>query len=311
MASASLTKHFAVALWLLPALVLAQPALSGPYRVEPFGPLELSVNGDRLLGLTASGNACNFEGKKPVLEGGFEGSVLIGTLTLCQTGPGCALEEEYPILGLYNAADGSLSTFVRLKAGCQSPAVPKGGRLLLVRDSAPEAPAAGASAGSSASSVARKRARAPDSEAVTKALKEADAFRRAGKYVLAVRRFEAVLSLEENNPVAYHGLGAAQLLSGQWQEAVASLEKARQYGLRHEETEYYLACAYGRVGKKPKGKEALRRAVRLGYPVDAALWEKDADLRNLVGGVSELQAFLKQVRGRKQVESERQDPSDP
>ena len=311
MASASLTKHFAVALALLPALVLAQPALSGPYRVEPFGPLELSTHGDRLLGLTAPGNACNFEGKKAVLEGGFEGSVLVGTLTLCQTGPGCAQEAEYPVLGLYNAADGSVSTFVRLKAGCQSPAVPKSGRLVLVRDSAQEAPAAGASAVGSASSVARKRARASDSEAVTNALKEGDAFLRAGNYPLAVRRFEAVLSLDENNPVAYHGLGAAQLLRGQPQSAVGSLEKARHYGLRHQETEYLLACAYGRVGKKPKGKEALRRAVWLGYRVDAALWEKDADLRNLVGGERELQAFLRQARGRKQVESARQDPSDP
>jgi tetratricopeptide (TPR) repeat protein len=215
------------------------------------------------------------------------------------------------VLGLYNAADGSLSAFVRLKAGCQSPAVPKGGRLVLVRDSAEEAPSAGASAVNSASSVARKRARPPDSEAVTSALKEGDAFLRAGNYPLAIRRFEAVLSLDEHNPVAYHGLGAAQLLSGYAQDAVVSLEKARDYGLKHQETEYFLACAYGRVGRKPKGKEALRRAVRYGYRVDAALWEKDADLRNLLGGERELQTFLKQVRGRKQVESARQDSSDP
>lgn len=312
MASASLTKHLAVALSLLPALVLAQPALSGPYRVEPFGPLELSLNGDRLLGLTASGNACNFEGRKPVLEGGFEGAVLVGTLTLCQTGPGCAQEEAYPVLGLYNAADGSISTFVRLKAGCQSPAVPKGGRLVLVRDSAEEAPAAGAWAVGSASAVARKRDRRSNSEAVATYLKEGEAYYRSGDYAQAARRFEAVLSLDENNPMAYHGLGAAQLLRGQAQEAVGFLEKARHYGLQHQETEYLLACAYGRVGKKPKGKEALLRAVRYGYRVDAAVLERDADLRNLLGSEPELQTFLKKTRrSSKQVESARQDSSDP
>jgi tetratricopeptide (TPR) repeat protein len=314
MASASLTNSVAVALCLLPALVLAQPALSGPYRMEPLGRLELRSDGDRLLGITTSENACNFEGRKRVLEGAFEGSVLVGTLTLCQTGPSCAPEQAYPVLAIHHAADGSLSAYVRLKPGCQSPMLLKGGRLVLTPGAAEEVRGEGEAGGSSASSVARKRDKRQSSEAVASMLKEGEAFYLKGEYVLATRRFEAVLSLDENNPMAYHSLGAAQLLRKNAPEAIKALEKARSLGHAHKypEMEYLLACAYGQAGQKEKGREALRRAVRRGYRVDAGAWEKDADLRNLMGSEAEFHAFLKQQqRARKQVESERQDPPDP
>lgn len=308
MASASLTHRFAVALTLLPALALAEPGPSGPYRAESFGRLELSSDGERLQGLTAPGNACNFEGRKPVLTGGFEGNVLVGTLTVCQTGPNCALEEDYPVLAIH-AADGALSTYVRLRPGCESPAVPKDGRLVFVPAPVEEARAALEPSAGSASLVARKRDKRSRAEAVSETLKEGDAYMRSGDYPLAARRFEAVLALDANNQVAHHFLGVVQLLRGQPREAILSLEKARSLGLKNPQTEYALACAYGRIGHKAKGMDSLHRAIRLGHRVDAALWAKDADLRSLVASEAELLAFVKQVRSsRKQVDTARQDP---
>ena len=308
MASASLTHRFAVALSLLPALALAEPGPSGPYRAESFGRLELSSDGERLQGLTAPGNACNFEGRKSVLTGGFEGNVLVGALTVCQTGPNCAPEESYPVLAIHTA-DGALSTYVRLRPGCESPAVPKDGRLVFIPAPAEEARGTGEPSGGSASLVARKRDKRSSSEAVSESLKEGDAYLRTGNYVLAAKHFEAAVALDGNNPAAYHSLGLAQLLRGQALEAVRSLEKARFLGLKHPQTEYVLACAYGRAGNKPKGLEALRRAVRYGYRLDAALLTTDADFRHLMGGEAELHAFLKQARSsRKQVDTAKQDP---
>lgn len=310
MASASPTICLAAALSLVPSLAGAEPVLSGLYRTDLFGQLELSTQGDRLQGLMASGNACNFEGRRRVLEGTFEGNVLVGTLTLCQSGgPPCEPERAYPVLAVYSPADGSLATHVRLRPGCQSPVLLNGGRLVMtpVEDGS----ALRRASEGMASKGAQRRDRRSSAEAITELLKEGDALRRAGEFERAARRFEEALALDSRNALAHHLLGGARLLNGQAQEALESLEKARSLGLKSAETEYFIACAHGRLGNKTKGREHLRRAIRLGYRVDATLLARDADLRTLVANEAELRTFLMPRRVRGSSDTAHQDPPEP
>lgn len=298
MASASSTLLLAVALALTPCLASAAPPLSGSYRTESLGRVELATQGDRLTGVTAGENACKFEGRKPVLEGTFEGNVLVGSLTLCQTGAGCTAQQSYSIFAIYNPASGALTAHVPLAPGCQSPAL-KGNRLVLMPASAPSEKAQASGEAAAAS------------DPVTRMLMEGEAAYRQGDYDSALKSFEAVLSLKEGDPIATHFKGAMLLLKNEPREAIKWLEKARNLNGNHRDTVYLLACAYGRVGKKKVAMDYLRMAVRLGYPLTPALYDNEADLRNLLGSKDALQELVQQVRSRKGSARERQESSDP
>jgi tetratricopeptide (TPR) repeat protein len=307
MASASSKTQLAVALWLLPALAWAGPALSGAYRSEPLGRMELATEGDRLTGVTASANACNFASGTRMLEGAFEDSVLVGTVTLCQTGNGCASEQAYPLLAVYNPADGSLSAHVKLRQGCQSPAVLKNGRLVWMPAGAEEASLEETPGGK----------RGPlrlSQERVTATLRQAGTLFNQGDYVAAAEHFQAVVDHDANNALAHHGLGGSLFFQkrGLERRAIEELKKARRLDGRNPATPFLMAVAYGRLGEKKQGLIHLRQAMKLGYSVDAALWSRDTDLRNLLGSEEEFQAFLKHAPGAKQAQTrERPTPSDP
>jgi hypothetical protein len=305
MASASKTLEFAVALSLLPALAWAGPVLSGTFRVEPFGRMELTTEGDLVAGVTASGNSCKFEERRRVLEGAFEGSVLVGTVTLCQSGAGCEPEQVYPLLAVYSPADGSLTAHVRLSPGCQSPALLKGGRLVWVPASAPQA------ASEQEGLVAGKRGELRLSrETIDAALRKGDALFKQGQYALATEQFQGVVDHDANNPVANHLLGASLLMQRQEHKAIDALKKARK--LKKWETFYLLACAYSRTGERKQGLSSLRQALKLGNSVDVAKWSEDTDLINLLGSQQELKAFLMQAPGAKQAQTrDRLNSSDP
>lgn len=288
MASASPTILLAVALALTPVLASAAPPLSGSYRSESLGRVELATQGDRLTGVTAGDNACKFEGRKPVLEGAFEGNVLVGSLTLCQTGEGCATQQSYSIFAIYNPATGALTAHVPLAPGCVSPAL-KGTRLLLMPASSDDA-----------------------ADTITQMLKTGEAAYRQGRIDDALKSFEAVLARKEGDPIAMHFKGAMLLLKNEPREAIKWLEKARNLNGNHRDTVFLLACAYGRLGKKKVGMDYLHMAVRLGYPVTSELYETDEDLRNLLGSKDALQDLVQQPRNRKQGGArERQESSDP
>ncbi|XXF75575.1 tetratricopeptide repeat protein [Myxococcaceae bacterium GXIMD 01537] len=291
----------------MPAFTWAQPALSGSFRAEPLGQLELGTTGERLSGTVAAGNVCRFQGKRVVLEGAFEGSVLVGSLTLCQTGPSCEPERTYPVLAIYNPTSGNLTAHVRLQPGCQSPAL-LGSRLVLQPAVTPQAPAEDTEG--AAALVARKRT-VSTQETIDRYLKDGDAAFKAGDYDRAARIFETVRSLEPDNKFAHHGLGGSLLFLGKPVEAIKLLERARNLGLdRNWEVPYLLACAHGRLGKKKQGLDYLRLSLRLGYPVDLKPLSQETDLQTLVGSEAELQALAQQVR-RKQGARERQASPEP
>jgi tetratricopeptide (TPR) repeat protein len=303
MASASLTIQLALALCILPVLAWAGPAPSGSYRADPLGRLVLTTEGEHVTGRLAAGGACGFPDAHPVLEGQFEGQVLVGTLTLCQTGEACAPQERYPILAIFHAADGSLVTQVRLREGCQSPALPRGSSRLVFQPEVAQAPVAAAEPGS-ASFVARKREKR-NQEVSKQALLRGVTLMRRQDYVGAAEQFTSSIVYDESNWAAYHGLGAVRLRQGQVRVAIEMLEKAHALNRRSPDILYTLACAYARAGERTRAKELLGQAVRHGYQLRQEALEGE-ELQGLLSE-AEQEALLRQVRGRAQVAAPRRD----
>src|SRR5262245_40954454 len=99
----------AVALFLVPSLAGAGPSLSGSYRAEGLGTVELRTEGGHVVGkATDGGSGCKLDPNVPVLEGDFEGSVLVARVTLCVTGDMCPPTQSYGLLGFYNEANRSV-----------------------------------------------------------------------------------------------------------------------------------------------------------------------------------------------------------
>ncbi len=299
MAPASFITGLVVASLLFSGLAAASPTLAGSFRADPYGALEFSTEGELVSGVTVEAGPCHFDAQRRILEGYFQGSVLVGRLTVCQTGPvACQMEQEYPFLGFYNEEDNTLVAHVRLREGCQSPAL-RAGRLVLVperREPPAETPASSAPGASSASVVASKRNQ-----------RNIDAARQANElgkrlylrkdYVGAAQQFEISLSHDpgDKNWPAHLGLGSSRLKLGQVKAAIEALEKSRSYNRKDSSILYMLGCAYGQKGDKSKALSYLERAVRAGYPLHEVV-EGDPDLTRHLGSEAQFQDLLKKSR---------------
>jgi tetratricopeptide (TPR) repeat protein len=316
MAPASFITGLAVAFFLTPALAAAGPVLSGNFRADSYGTLALSTEGERVIGAAVDGGPCKFDAGRQVLEGDFQEDVLVGRLTLCQTGSNCPqVEQAYPILAFYNEEDQALVAHVRLRAGCQSAALKDGRFVLLpVRKEPEPAPSPGSS--SSASVVANKRT-PRDSEAAKKANELGKQQYLENKFGLAAKQFEISLSHDsgDKNWAAYMGRGSSRLKLDQVDGAIEDLERARQANTRvsvspaARETRilYMLGCAYAQKGEKKKALDYLRQAVRAGYPLHEMV-ELDPDLQEHLGSEQEFADLLKKSKEKKQQAQPRGTP---
>jgi tetratricopeptide (TPR) repeat protein len=318
MAHASFITGLAVAFILAPGLAAAGPVLSGSFRADTYGTLELSTQGDRVTGTALDGGPCKFDAQRQVLEGAFQGGVLVGHLTVCQTGNMCPQEQAYPILAVYNEADQALVAHVRLRAGCQSSAL-KDGRLVLLpvrKDTAvAEAPSPNSNPGSSsASSVANKRT-TRDVEAAKRAKELGKQLYLENNFVQAAQQFEISLSHDpgDKNWAAYMGRGSSRLMLNQVEGAIEDLERSRVANARvspeAKETRilYMLGCAYGQKGEKRKALEYLKQAVRAGYPLHEMV-ENDPGLKKHLGSEQEFIDLVKKSREKKQPAQSRGTP---
>lgn len=292
MAPASLITGLAVALFLVPGLAVAGPVLRGPFRADPYGQFEVQTEGERLSAMLVDGGACRLQDKGPTLEGEFQGSVLVGRLRVCQTGNGCEAEQAYPILAFYNEADNTLVAHVRLRSGCQSPAL-KQGRFVLhpVRKESPAE--AGAVPSNFAADLASKRG-SREFEQAREALEQADRLYRDGDYKGAAKHFRLSLGYEAGplNWPSHFGLGSSLLKLRQVNPAIASLEKALTFNPNNPKILYVLGCAYGQKRNKKKSLVYLKQAVESGYALHEAV-KGDPELLNDLGNESEFQALLK------------------
>jgi hypothetical protein len=97
--------------------------LSGPYQVGRLGVLNLTITTAQdvkeVKGVYVSGARCDFKPQDSLLEGTFEGSVLVGKLTTCLEGAGCGTTGVVPFLGV--VSDTSITTYVTIPGNCAAP----------------------------------------------------------------------------------------------------------------------------------------------------------------------------------------------
>jgi tetratricopeptide (TPR) repeat protein len=292
MAPASLITGLAVAFFLAPALAAAGPVLSGSFRADPYASLELTTEGERVTGVVVDGGACRFDAPRRVmLEGEFQGSVLVGRLTLCQTGDKCAeAVQAYPILGFYSPEDSALVAHVRLSEGCQSPAL-KAGRFVLVpaRKEASDTP----TTTNSAVEIVARRNVAKSGDEAKKALERGEQLYKERKYSQAAEQFDLSLYHDSGNGnwPAYLGRGSSRLKLGQVEQGLKDLEKSLRIKSREPGILYMLACAWGQKGDKKKALDFLERAVNQGYALHAYI-EGDPELKKFLAQESKFQELL-------------------
>jgi len=263
---------------LLPGMASASTNLTGVYRGE-IGQLELQTRaGGRVTGRYAAGGKCNFDPQRPVLEGEFEGKVLVATVTLCQTGPACD-ERPYNILAFYDSSSGALVADVKLDAGCDSPALQNSRLVLRVAKPEEILPPAHAS-------TAKKGKR---QEACRSALEKGWALMGRQDYPGAAFYFGQGLSCDPKNWLAHFAIGVAELRRNNVAEAMASLNQAKVLmegqaedvrGTYERDVYYNLACAHARQNDRDAAFANLRKAVELGF-VDLDAVNTDPDLQPL------------------------------
>jgi tetratricopeptide (TPR) repeat protein len=252
--------------------------LNGTYKGE-IGTVDFRTDATgRVTGRFRDGEACNFYAGRPIVDGEFEGKVLVATVTLCQTGPACD-ERAYNVLAFYNVSEGVLTANVKLEAGCESAAL-KSSRLVLHLDPDSEGKAASAPA---LPPGKRKPARVDPDECLD-SLKRGAKLLEQRAYAGASQSFRQGLVCNDRNWAAHLGVGVAELRLGHLDDALASLEKARDLSqaMKQEDAgvHYNLACAHARRNDRRNALKSLRKAVELGW-ASPEVMSTDLDLLSL------------------------------
>jgi tetratricopeptide (TPR) repeat protein len=246
------------------------PEVSGVFKGD-LGLIELSTDDGRVSGFYDSGGSCGFLAGRRVLEGQFEGNVLVGSVTVCQQGAECR-EQIYPFLGIYNAQDGTLSGDIRLAPGCTSPAL-KSARLVLH-----------AASGEERGRARRRVNLRKNAELARAALASGQRLLETHRYGEAAQQFEIGLSYDERNWVAHLGLGVAEMRRGNVHKAMGSLERSRELAKAQRQDDssiyYNIACGHSRLGDKAAALESLGMAVEKGFAMPEAM-SADPDFKPL------------------------------
>jgi tetratricopeptide (TPR) repeat protein len=299
MAPAPFITGLAVALFLAPGLAAAGPSLSGPFRAELYGPLELKTEGAHVVGTALPGNACRFDSQSKVLEGDFEGSVLVARLRVCQTGDLCPAEQTYTVLGFYNAAENSVVAYVKLSSGCQSAALPRSGRFMMVStaQAVPAETPTSSTAGSATDLVTKRN---PRMEAAKQASQRGEQLYKQNLFAEAVKQFKQSLDIDsgDTNWPAYLGRGSSLLKLGKVDLAIRDLERANSARRGDPSIFYMLGCAYAQKRDKPKALEYLGRAVEAGYDLETAA-SNDKDLIQAMGNDPKFKELVRSSASKK------------
>lgn len=267
------------------APAFAEPDLSGAWHGD-LGVLRLQSTEEGLTGHSEDGGACGFLPERRILEGRFEGNVLVGTVILCQAGAACG-EKVFPILGFYNPDDRSLSAHVRLDSGCTSPALKDG----LLRLQADEPGDPSKSTGSAAQLARMKRSRKSAQSQARKAFAVAQRMLERGDYKGARSQLEMGLSYEDDNRHAYVQLGVTQMMLDNPRAAVDAYRRAAALNGRDPIVYYNLACAWSRLNEREQALESLRQAIRLGFS-EAGKMSTDRDLTRMFHDDPEFKKLL-------------------
>lgn len=270
------------------AVHAAAPEVQGLYRADPLGTLLLRREGERVSGSARAGGACGFEDKRRILEGQFQGNVLVGSVLLCQTGAACAAERSYPLLAFYNPASRTLSGRVRLEPGCRSEGLREGGVLVLVATGAGETEPAPAGT--------------TNPQAAARAFERGQQLLGARDYAGAAQHFQVGISYDERNWAAYQGLGVAEFFRGRVPAALAAYERSAELNPQEPTTFFNLACAHARLKDRTSALRELRRAVELGFALPEEM-RQDADLHRLLGADPEFKTLVKRAAELQQAQA--------
>ena len=299
MAPAPIITGLALAFFLVPGLAAAGPSLSGSFRADGYGLMELTTEGQHVVGTIQEGNGCGFDAQTKVLEGDFEGSVLVARLRVCQTGDMCPAEQTYNVLGFYNAAANSVMAYVKLRNGCQSAGLPRSGRFMLVANAQaiPEETPTSGTAGSAADLVAKRGSRMDLAKQASRQGPELDEQK---QYAEAVTQIKASLDIDsgDTNWPAYMGRGSSLLKLGQVAPAIRDLERANSARRGEPSLYYMLGCAYAAKRDKVKALDYLGRAVEAGYDLELAA-SNDKDLVQALGNDPKFKELVKSSADKK------------
>ncbi|EPX55506.1 tetratricopeptide repeat domain protein [Cystobacter fuscus DSM 2262] len=279
MVSVSRTISLAALIAVVPGARGAELPLQGSYQADIWGTVELSTEGERLVGRASKGNPCGLEPGTPVLDGTLQGRVLVGQFELCLQGEGCPERQSLPVLGFHSPEEGSLTAYVRIQQGCLSPVLGQEG-LVVLRSPRAVSAAQEAAAAARASLMSGRGASRRNPEAAKAALERGEQLLREKKWGGSVAEFERSIALGEQSWVAFFGLGTAQLMRNQLPEAVEMLSRAQKLNKREPNIAYTLACAYSRLGKKDQALLFLEQAVKSGYAIKAG--SQDLGLEKLL-----------------------------
>lgn len=284
MTSVSRTIGLAAFIAAAPGTAWAGVTLSGSYQADGLGRVALRVEGERVVVRATEPGACDLANGSPVVEGEFQGNVLVGKLTVCLRGPSCPDTETLPLVAFYSPVDHSLTGFARPREGCQSPMLGRSGLLLLqpAPEPDPGTLAAAASGNGGTSSLLRLRTEKRDPVAAKQALDKANRLLAAKDWSGAVAEFERSITLDDRSWVAFFALGTVHVKRNRAPEAIEALERARALNKRVPGIAYQLACAHVRLGDKQRAMELLRQAVKLGYAI-AESSQQDDELERLLG----------------------------
>lgn len=269
-------------LWVLGGLLLGSPLAWGDGTpalgtVSQWGGAQVSweISDQHVVGRLSGPFGCPFIASAPVLEGDFEGTVLVGQVLLCQTGNGCPPTRKYPFFGFFNHANGTLTADIRLDRGCHSPVLQEG-RLQLVtkREEAARHPAS--VHGPSITHTAEGK-RSLDRGDLTRAMAE----------------FRAALDGSEDRAVVLVGMGEVEMRRNRPKDALADYRGA--LSMREDGDTYYnIACAQARLKDRSGALQSLRRAVKLGF-LSGQHMARDPDLAELRTEPT-FQALVKQAQ---------------
>lgn len=260
-------KRTLVALAMVPfvAAAAATPVLSGLYSVGELGLVQFSLVEGRVVGKVKSSAQCIFPPDTQVVTGTFEGSVFVGTVTLCQTGAGCSPQRSYPMLGV--AHDDAVAGWIRLEGSCKSPALD--GRSLFFRPANTEEKQKVASE-SSAAQVAGKDKSDPAVQA-DEAIKEGQRLVQDTKFAPAREKFRQAMELDGTRWDAFLGYGLTEVKLGHPERSLEFFDKALAVAQQRKTSasnlamaHYNRACAQAAMGDKKGAVASLKIAVRMG-----------------------------------------------
>ena len=98
---------------------------------------------------------------------------------------------------------------------------------------------------------------------------EAEAFRCAGRYEEASKRYRNALVLRPDSADGHYHLGLVCLFLGELEDAIDHLREASRFAPRHAASWINLGAVLNRIGRHPEAVEALRRGIQ----IDPALTE--------------------------------------